>query len=173
MTTKRKRYGIPEEVLKLLKPGMRVAVMGPPRTGKTTLADEIAEHLETDSVKHTGKRESTAATNRSDPRHTDDLISRGWSQASDEASHWFDAPGPWIIEGSMGVRAMRKWLKRNSGMPVDLVVWQRLAKVHRTKGQESMAKGTETIWKDVLPELLKRGVEVVTLTISPKPKDGS
>lgn len=162
-----KRYGIPDEVLELIEPGMRIAVMGPCRTGKTTLSTEIAEHLGTSDVKHTGKREATAERRKYDPKRTDDLIARGWSEASEEASYWFDAPGPWVIEGTMAVRAVRKWLERNSGKPVDLVVWRTCPKVQRTSGQEAMAKGTQTIWRGVLPELLKRGVEVVTLAVRP------
>jgi len=122
----------------------RVVLAGGPRTGKTTAADAIAA------------RRGLVA------RHTDDLIGRfKWSEDSAEVARWFDVEGPWVIEGVAAVRALRKWLEaRPAGRPCDRVLWMHRAKVARTAGQETMAKGAATVWSGVVRELRARGVLV-------------
>lgn len=118
----------------------RIIVAGGPRTGKTTLA----------------------ATYPGLVLHTDSLIGQlDWSAVSGVAAGWFDVPGPWVIEGVAAVRALRKWLGAHaSGQPADLVLWLASPKVARTPGQETMARGCETVWDEVLPLLKARGVAV-------------
>ena len=120
---------------------MRVCIVGGPRTGKTTLASTML-----------------------DPLHTDDLIGAlDWSAVSEIiATQWIPKPGPWVIEGVALVRALRKWIERNAaGKPCDRVIVLRTPKVELTPGQAAMAKGHETIWREVEPQLRKRGVEIV------------
>ena len=116
---------------------MRLVIAGVPRAGKTTLAGAGA-------------------------RHTDDLIAtHKWSDASDVVVTWFDAPGPWIIEGVAAVRALRKWvLGRATGAPCDRVIWLGSPRVALTPGQAALAKGCMTVWREVRPELLARNVHV-------------
>jgi leucyl-tRNA synthetase len=72
-----------------------------------------------------------------------------------------DAPRE-VIEGVALVRALRKWLERNAaGKPCDRVIVLRTPKVELTPGQAAMAKGHEKIWREVEPQLRKRGVEIV------------
>jgi dephospho-CoA kinase len=103
---------------------MRIAIIGWPGTGKTTLANEMGGG-----------------------RSTDDLIHLGWSEASEAASYWFDEPGPWIIEGVAVPRALRKWRQRNPGHlpPVDKII--KLTTIHRSlpQGSIAMGKGMETV----------------------------
>ena len=85
-----------------------------------------------------------------------------WSEASLAASHWFDAPGPWICEGVAMCRALRKWLARNTeGMPCDVALWLAFPVAERVAGQFTMALGCETVWNQVAPELRNRGVTVL------------
>lgn len=93
---------------------------------------------------------------------TDALIAtHSWSEASARVSLWLDCPGPFIIEGVAAVRALRKWLERNrTGKPADLIIAMWIARVPLTDGQERMAKGCRTVWREISPELEARGVEV-------------
>lgn len=120
----------------------RIAICGWPRAGKTSLAALTAQHLKVA------------------PRSTDELIhTHAWSEASAEASFWFDEPGSFVLEGVALPRALRKWLKRNpTGKPCDLVIWLPTPFVALSEGQERMGKGCTTVWNEVLPELIRRGV---------------
>lgn len=118
---------------------MRTVIVGGPRTGKTTLAKSIGGNI----------------------RHTDDVMGLGWSEASENVSHWFDEPGPWVIEGVSTARALRKWLAVNpSGKPCDEVRVVDRPLVDRSAGQKSMAKGVDSVWREIADELRGRGVEI-------------
>jgi hypothetical protein len=123
---------------------MRVLITGGPKTGKTTLAMLQGE------------------VSGLQPMHTDDLIALGWSEASAAVIPWISRPGPWIIEGVAVPRALRKWFAANpTGKPADKVIflgkpWQELS-----PGQLAMTKGLVTVWKEVVGELVARGVELV------------
>lgn len=122
--------------------GTKIAIAGVPKAGKTTVAKILAEDVEV--------------------RSTDDLIDLGWSEASQKASEMFDEDASFIMEGVAVARALRKWLKANpEGRPVDKVMWMGTPKVETTKGQNAMGKGVETVMREILPELKRRGVEVV------------
>jgi len=122
---------------------MRLLVAGVPRAGKTTLAMKLA------------------AERNFIVRHTDSLMGLEWSEASAAAALWLNDAGPWIIEGVAVPRALRKWLAANTGAPCDVVYWMPAARVPLTTGQRSMAGGCITVWAEVLPQLLARGVEVL------------
>jgi adenylate kinase family enzyme len=122
---------------------MRIAILGVPRSGKTTLALSLGLPV----------------------RHTDDLIPLGWSQASEAASRWFDEPGDLLVEGVAAVRALRKFLQREpTKRPVDAVVWLDRPRMPLTGGQAAMAKGCRTVFEEIWDELLRRGVRLLTPT---------
>lgn len=101
--------------------GLRVAVCGPPKTGKTTFASELGVPVQ----------------------HTDDVLDRGWSGASDEVSRWFDAE-TFCVEGVAVLRALRKWRERHPGAPppLDRLVMLWYPRVPYTKpGQARMSEG--------------------------------
>jgi hypothetical protein len=59
-------------------------------------------------------------------------------------------------------RAIRKWLLRQpEGVPADLVVFLGHPVVARSRGQHVMALGCETVWKEILPELRRRGTNII------------
>ena len=136
-----------EEAIKSVNGARRIIIAGGPRTGKTRLARRLAAESGITVV-----------------RHTDDLnADHDWSAASLAASLWFDWAGAFVVEGVAAVRAIRKWLAANlEGTPADLVIWLGNPAEARTKGQESMAKGCATVWKEILPLLVDRGVAIQT-----------
>lgn len=124
----------------------RLIIVGGPQTGKTTLAMRMGKEL--------GLL----------VRHTDDLIAtHDWSGASLAASLWFEAPGPWCVEGVATVRALRKWIATHAdGVPADRVLFLDEPWIEMTKGQQAMTKGVATVWAELLPELHRRRVQIAT-----------
>lgn len=128
---------------------MRICITGGPKTGKTTLANRLADEY--------GDHVGTTVG------HTDDLIAtHDWSAASLEVSHWLDAPGPWIIEGVSVSRALRKWMKANPDQkpPLDKLIVLNYPWIAMTPGQATMAKGIDTVQAEIEPELRRYGVIV-------------
>ena len=94
-------------------------------------------------------------------RHTDDTMDAEWSEASALAAEWFDEPDALVIEGVAVPRALRKWLAAHpEGKPCDKIIVLNQPFEDLTKGQISMAKGVATVFTQIYPELLKRGVVV-------------
>lgn len=124
----------------------RLIIVGGPQTGKTTLARRMGNELGLPV------------------RHTDDLIAtHDWSGASLAASLWFDAPGPWCVEGVATARAIRKWLTAHpEGTPADQILLLGGPWVELTKGQQAMTKGVATVWTEILPEIHRRRVQIST-----------
>lgn len=110
----------------------RIAIIGWPGTGKTTLAQKLSEEL---GIPY---------------RSTDDVINLGWGADSLEVASWLDESS-WIIEGVALPRALRKWreLHPDEKAPVDKVI--RLKKVHRAlpPGAISMGKGVDTVINEI------------------------
>ena len=129
---------------------MRILVAGGPRTGKTTLAKTLARGVSSDELPIV--------------RHTDDLIGVAeWSEQSEHVSNWFDAPGPWIIEGCTVARALRKWLKRNKRQaqrPCDRLIYLTSPFHTLNAGQARMAGQIVGWLAIVIPQLRDRGVSV-------------
>lgn len=118
---------------------MRVAIIGWPKTGKTTLAAEMGGG-----------------------RSTDEVMAMGWSEASAEVSTWFDQPGDWIVEGVAIPRALRKWRDRNpeAPPPIDkLIVLRTPHQLLLTPQQTIMGKGIDTVLSELAP-WLESGVEI-------------
>lgn len=120
---------------------MRIAITGYPKAGKSTLAAQLA--------KQSGAK----------VLHTDDLIgSHDWPALSEAVSHWFDAPGDWIIEGVAVPRALRKWSARNPGKsaPVDKYVYLDHVTPRLSTAQLAMGKGIVSVHRSIAPWLGKR-----------------
>ena len=127
------------------KTTLRVAIAGGPCCGKSTLAERMRGRVDAPEV-----------------QHTDDLVDvLQWSEASAEVATWFTADGPFIVEGVAVSRALRKWLAANpTGKPCDVLYHLTNPFLARTPGQKTMAKGEDTVWDEIAPELRARGVEL-------------
>jgi len=59
-------------------------------------------------------------------------------------------------------RALSKWLAHNpSGAPADMIIWVNEPVVARSRGKHVMALGCETVWREIKPELEKRGQSIL------------
>lgn len=115
---------------------------------------------------------STLATKLNDGRYRvhggEELVGGDWSAGSLQASLWLDEPGPWICENVAMARALRKWLTRNLTRPVpaDLIVHLGCQLSERRPGQSAMAKGCQTVWEEIKPELIRRGAQIVEAPVT-------
>jgi hypothetical protein len=126
-----------------LKPD-RIVITGGPRRGKSTVARKLA----TDGRRY---------------HHGEELKRYGLGpEGSQKASEWLDEPGRFVCENVIMARALRKWMARNpTGKPADIVVNLQHAVADTIPGQDRMAVGCETTFREILPELLRRGVRVI------------
>jgi broad-specificity NMP kinase len=132
----------------------RIVICGGPRTGKTTLANEMFSGA-APGFESAGLIASV--------RYTDDLIGKlEWGEDSAEVARWFDSLGPWIIEGVTTVRALRKWHANHYGErpPVDCVILLTTPYEPLSKGQATMAKSIENMFRDIEPWLREHSVEI-------------
>lgn len=129
---------------------MRIAIIGSPRAGKTTLALELGGLMAVD----VGDTVSVL--------HADDLIPLGWTQASDEVARELAEThgGNLIVEGVAVVRGLRKALAATPGAPVDRCIVLERPRVWLTRGQRAMQRGCASILRQIEPELVRRGVQM-------------
>lgn len=133
----------------------RIVVAGGPRTGKSTLAVRLSERHGLDY------RPADSLIKQLADEHYPER--ERWSEASRRVSHWFDDPGKWIIEGVAVPRALRKWLARSESLLDAVVVWIPNPIQVRNEGQERMAKGCQTVWREIRPELSERAKRMLVV----------
>lgn len=127
----------------------KTIIVGGPRTGKSTQARQL-------------RREGTPtfctdpASRVDEPEEGVTYLPEGldWSEASAYvAEQWLTMPGPWCIEGVATARAIRKLQKTKGTVCLDgvrvLLMFEPAPGVELLKGQASMAKGVETVWKGI------------------------
>ena len=118
---------------------MRTVITGLPRAGKSTAAKGMPNVRSCDAMKDT----------------------HSFEDAGRAVAGWMGGTEPSTIEGVAAVRGLRHWLQDNpTGKPCDTVVWMGVEKVPLSEGQRPMAKGIQTVWNQIRPELERRGVKV-------------
>lgn len=123
---------------------MRIIIVGGPRLGKSTLARSYrAKGVPT----FCGDPRELVK----DPEPDVTYLPSGldWSAGSAYvAERWFSMPGPWLCEGQVMARALRKW--SGAGMPADrIIVLQGSPHVAVTPGQAAMIKAVDTVWREI------------------------
>jgi adenylate kinase family enzyme len=121
---------------------VRIAIIGAPRAGKTTLAEELRHTLGWPIL------------------HTDDLAPLGWSAASAEAARALHSTAHLILEGVAAVRALRKALAACSCPPCERCIILERPRLPLTRHQLAMARGCATMLAEIEPELLRRSVQL-------------
>ena len=124
---------------------MRIAIIGSPRAGKTTLADQLGSTLPCVVL------------------HADDLMPLGWSAASAEIARVLHTTSDVIVEGVAVVRALRKALGACTCAPVERCVVLERPREYLSRGQLAMARGCATVLAEIEPELVRRGVAMERL----------
>lgn len=134
---------------------MRIAICGGSRCGKTTLGTKLAVDLGVHLLS-TGKR-STADNLIS----TDNYKGAPWEAIPDIVIPKLEELEDWILEGTQATRVLRRWLRtRYEHVRLDEVYWLDRPFVPRSKGQQTQAKGIATVWADVRPLLLRKGIPI-------------
>ena len=126
---------------------MKIVIAGPPKVGKTTLANHLGVELGIPVM------------------HTDDWVGiQDWSGGSLHMANRLEESGPFIIEGVTAVRGLRKFISRNAKnnkKPCDIVYYRSNPyQAYSSEGQASMAMGIHTIWSDIRTDLMNLGVEI-------------
>lgn len=152
-----------------LGPTWRIAIVGGPRCGKSQLAKAL--------------RKRGYPTFCGDPRdkvkepepHVT-YLAEGMDMGSNSSRYivdrWLPMPGPWVLEGHIMARVLRKWRDDGmnadgdylGGMPCDRIVVfdEQHPEAEITAKQHSMHKGViETTWRGV-----REYFEGMTITIS-------
>lgn len=130
----------------------RIILVGGPRTGKSTIARTY--------------RERGVPTFCGDPRSKAKEIEDGvvylpeglaWTEGSQYvADNWFTKAGPWICEGQIMARALRKWIRSHpKTMPADriIVITNHHPDAALLPGQRAMHKSVMTVWHEIRRKL--------------------
>lgn len=126
---------------------MRVIIIGGPRRGKSTLAATFGHPV------FCGDPLSKVK----EPRKGVTYLPEGLPFAGDDggAAHvahiWFVWPGPWVCEGHVMARALRRWLNGPNAKeaPCDKIIVLSSAKVETSRGQDAMHLGVMTVWNEI------------------------
>lgn len=137
----------------------RVIIVGGPRRGKSTMAKAFA-------LTGYPVRCGDPLSKVKDPLPGVTYLPEGIPISGDDgaaqwvADNWFAMPGPWVCEGWVMARALRRWLAGNApsartgldrfSMPCDrIIVLDRPAFTEELRGQASMHKAVLTVWSGI------------------------
>jgi hypothetical protein len=149
----------------------RVIIVGGPRRGKSTLALELGGDpgAKGNNV-YCGKvpiRCGDPLSKVKEPCVGVEYLPEGIPISGDDgaaqwvADNWFTLPGPWVCEGWVMARALRRWLgtfeqydyegrRLARKAPADsIIVLDQPAWVEASKGQEAMHKAVMTVWGQI------------------------
>jgi hypothetical protein len=129
---------------------VRTVILGGPGSGKSTLATELSAGA---VPVFCGDPASKAKVLVDGVNY----LPEGIPFAGDDgaaawiAGNWFTMPGPWILEGHVMARALRRWARDHyNGVPCDRIIV--LTGQHRAdplKGQLAMGKAVATVWAEI------------------------
>jgi hypothetical protein len=132
----------------------RIVIVAGPSRGKSTLADEL--HREHGWPVYCGDPASKVLYQKSYSHYLPEGLdfAGDMGAAAWVAERWFSMPGPWVCEGHVMARALRRWLNMpeqygsaHDHYPCDrIIVLDREAHRETTRGQEAMHKGCMRVW---------------------------
>ena len=141
------------------KPSERIVVVGGPRCGKSTYAREMRE-----LGYPTFCGDPRSAVKEPEDGVTYLIEGLGFGSKASEwiVENWLPMPGPWVLEGHVMARVLRKWLAqalteglgsvgRGGDYPCDRVVLfsRQRQELDLKPGQVSLHEGTMTIWNQI------------------------
>jgi hypothetical protein len=124
---------------------MRIVIVGGPLHGKSTLAASLGLPV------YCGDPRSTVR----EPRAGVTYLPEGLPMAGDDGpaqwivDHWLTRPGPWVVEGWIMARTLRRWVQTRREKPCDRVIVLTTPKVPQTPRQLSITRGVATVWQQV------------------------
>ena len=110
-----------KELNDILAKNRRVAIVGGPRTGKTTMASYVRDRK---------------------VYHTDDFMHLDWKDQPDFIIQLLKDQSTYVVEGVQVARALRK------GLPVDAVIFLRNPKLELNVKQEAMRKTVDKVFTE-------------------------
>lgn len=125
---------------------MRIVVVGGPRCGKSTLARWYRER-----GTPTFCGDPLSKVKEPEPGVT--YLPEGLDFSGDKGAaqwivdNWFSMRGPWLCEGHVMARALRRCVNRPT--PCDKVLLLPVPKVDQTPGQLAMTKGVMKVWGEI------------------------
>jgi len=126
-----------------LFPQRRIVVVGGPRCGKSTYARQFKGVMQV----YCGDPRSKCTPESGVVYLPEEL---GWSESSAYVTDfWLSRPGPWVMEGQVMARALRKW--EGSVPPCDEIVvfLKQHPKAQVSSGHAAMHKGVMTVWDEI------------------------
>jgi adenosyl cobinamide kinase/adenosyl cobinamide phosphate guanylyltransferase len=128
----------------------RIAIVGGPRHGKSTLADQLAGR--TGHPVYCSDPLSKVANPKPYATYAPEDLS--WEELAPWiAEHWFTMRGPHIIEGVHTARALRTLYRQDPDSEpthyIDQIYVLPNPHLPQDKGQQNCAKGIMTIWEQI------------------------
>lgn len=131
----------------------RIIIVGGPRNGKSTLARSLGlPHYCGDPLSKV-----------KEPLNNVTYLPEGIDMYGDSGGgewvwrNWFPLPGPWVFEGHVMARALRRWMRfapesaNRMAYPCDKIIVLRRPhpKAVITEGQERMGRAVMTVWDEI------------------------
>lgn len=126
----------------------RIIIVGGPRTGKSTMA---RAYMQAGVPVFCGDPRSKAKEIEDGVIYLPEGLA--WADGSQYvADNWFSKDGPWICEGQIMARALRKWIRSHpKTLPADriIVITDQRQEARLLTGQKAMHRSVMTVWSEI------------------------
>lgn len=124
----------------------RIIIVGGPRAGKSSMARAFrAQGIPT----YCGDPRSKVKDVEPDVTYLPENIPMSGDDGAAQwvVDNWMTRPGPWLIEGWITARALRRWDR--AWNPCDRILVMRAPVVEQTPGQAALTKAVATVWRQI------------------------